>query len=114
MCRELGIAIVSYSPLGRGFFAGYKPEDAKSENDFRKVWRKFALSLLVGVTKLATVAWNLASGWNVQFAPTYDYFLSYCASLFSLTTAYCASHITTARYIGRVVEPMGWLFASIP
>jgi aryl-alcohol dehydrogenase-like predicted oxidoreductase len=35
-CRELGIAIVSYSPLGRGFFAGYKPEDATAENDFRK------------------------------------------------------------------------------
>ena len=26
-CRELGIGIVAYSPLGRGFFAGYTPED---------------------------------------------------------------------------------------
>ena len=49
MCRELGIAIVSYSPLGRGFFAGYKPEDAIAENDARKVWRKYALELLGGM-----------------------------------------------------------------
>ena len=61
VCRELGIAIVCYSPLGRGFFAGYKPEDAV-ENDSRKVWRKFALKVLVGVTKIATFALNLASG----------------------------------------------------
>ena len=50
VCRELGIAIVPYSPLGRGFFAGYNPENA-AENDFRKVWRKFAL--LVGVINIA-------------------------------------------------------------
>ena len=62
MCRELGIAIVSYSPLGRGFFAGYKPEDTTDENDFRKVWRKFALGLLVGAIEIATYALNLFSG----------------------------------------------------
>ena len=84
MCRELGIAIVCYSPLGRGFFAGYKPEGIADENDFRKVWRKFSLQLQVGVTKIATIALNLFSGWNVQFAPRYHY-LSYCATLVSLT-----------------------------
>lgn len=35
VCRELGIAIVPYSPLGRGFFAGYKPE--AGNQDFRSV-----------------------------------------------------------------------------
>jgi aryl-alcohol dehydrogenase-like predicted oxidoreductase len=25
VCTELGIALVPYSPLGHGFFAGYKP-----------------------------------------------------------------------------------------
>lgn len=35
-CRELGISIVPYSPLGRGFFGNIKLEDL-SENDFRKV-----------------------------------------------------------------------------
>jgi aryl-alcohol dehydrogenase-like predicted oxidoreductase len=34
-CRELGIGIVSYSPLGRGFLAGFK--DLTDEYDFRKV-----------------------------------------------------------------------------
>lgn len=34
-CRELGISIVPYSPLGRGFFGNIKLEDL-SENDFRK------------------------------------------------------------------------------
>jgi aryl-alcohol dehydrogenase-like predicted oxidoreductase len=34
-CRELGIGVVPYSPLGRGFLAGLKPENL-AENDFRK------------------------------------------------------------------------------
>jgi aryl-alcohol dehydrogenase-like predicted oxidoreductase len=34
--RELGIGVVPYSPLGRGFLAGLKPENL-TENDFRKV-----------------------------------------------------------------------------
>eukprot|EP00250_Pteridium_aquilinum_P017130 c23470_g2_i1 orf=1-798(-) len=37
-CRELGIGIVVYSPLGRGFFsAGAKLLEGLSETDFRKV-----------------------------------------------------------------------------
>jgi aryl-alcohol dehydrogenase-like predicted oxidoreductase len=36
VCRELGIAIVPYSPLGRGFFAGYTGEGNK-EGDMRAV-----------------------------------------------------------------------------
>jgi aryl-alcohol dehydrogenase-like predicted oxidoreductase len=37
-CRELGIGIVAYSPLGRGFFSsGPKIVDQLPEDDFRKV-----------------------------------------------------------------------------
>ncbi|XP_022853148.1 IN2-2 protein-like, partial [Olea europaea var. sylvestris] len=37
-CRELGIGIVPYSPLGRGFFSlGAKMVENLSEGDFRKV-----------------------------------------------------------------------------
>ena len=36
-CRELGIGIVPYSPLGRGFFAGAIKAEDLGENDFRKV-----------------------------------------------------------------------------
>ncbi|KAJ7550674.1 hypothetical protein O6H91_07G112800 [Diphasiastrum complanatum] len=35
-CRELGIGIVAYSPLGRGFFSGKQIEEF-AEGDFRKI-----------------------------------------------------------------------------
>ncbi|PAN37609.1 hypothetical protein PAHAL_7G101900 [Panicum hallii] len=41
-CRELGIGIVAYSPLGRGFFSsGAKLMDSLSEQDVRKNWPRF-------------------------------------------------------------------------
>ncbi|XP_062183976.1 probable aldo-keto reductase 2 [Phragmites australis] len=41
-CRELGIGIVAYSPLGRGFFSsGPKLVDSLSEQDFRKHLPRF-------------------------------------------------------------------------
>ncbi|XP_068669576.1 probable aldo-keto reductase 2 isoform X2 [Aristolochia californica] len=41
-CRELGIGIVAYSPLGRGFFSsGSKLVDQFSETDFRKHMPRF-------------------------------------------------------------------------
>lgn len=42
-CRELGIAVVAYSPLGRGFLTGQltSPDDF-DENDFRKNAPKYS------------------------------------------------------------------------
>ncbi|KAL6602745.1 hypothetical protein ACP70R_043106 [Stipagrostis hirtigluma subsp. patula] len=41
-CRELGIGIVAYSPLGRGFFSsGPKLVDTLSDQDFRKDLPRF-------------------------------------------------------------------------
>ncbi|KAM3279946.1 hypothetical protein ACQJBY_046992 [Aegilops geniculata] len=41
-CRELGIGIVCYSPLGRGFFSvGSKLADSLSDDDFRKILPRF-------------------------------------------------------------------------
>ncbi|CAN6971433.1 unnamed protein product [Brassica rapa subsp. trilocularis] len=41
-CRELGIGIVAYSPLGRGFFAaGPKLLENLNKNDFRKALPRF-------------------------------------------------------------------------
>ncbi|KAG7650105.1 NADP-dependent oxidoreductase domain [Arabidopsis thaliana x Arabidopsis arenosa] len=41
-CRELGIGIVAYSPLGRGFFAsGPKLVENLEKNDFRKALPRF-------------------------------------------------------------------------
>ncbi|KAK2966157.1 hypothetical protein RJ640_026808 [Escallonia rubra] len=41
-CRELGIGIVPYRPLGKGFFAvGPKVAESLTENDFRRTAPKF-------------------------------------------------------------------------
>ncbi|KAJ7526988.1 hypothetical protein O6H91_16G030800 [Diphasiastrum complanatum] len=40
-CRELGIGIVAYSPLGRGFFTGKAVVEELPDGDFRKSVPKF-------------------------------------------------------------------------
>lgn len=35
-CRELGVAFVAYSPLGRGLLSGVLDRDSLAENDFRR------------------------------------------------------------------------------
>ncbi|EJK88223.1 aldo/keto reductase [Rhizobium sp. AP16] len=41
-CEELGIGLVAYSPLGKGFLTGAMGKDTKlSENDFRKILPRF-------------------------------------------------------------------------
>eukprot|EP00850_Spirogloea_muscicola_P018857 SM000177S03190 [mRNA] locus=s177:106520:109095:- [translate_table: standard] len=40
-CRELGIGIVPYSPLGRGFFSGKAIHEQFQEGDFRKAHPRF-------------------------------------------------------------------------
>lgn len=42
-CRELGVALVAYSPLGRGFVTGAVKSPADFENgDFRKMLPRFS------------------------------------------------------------------------
>lgn len=42
-CRELGVAVVAYSPLGRGFLTGkYQSPDDFDENDFRRMTPRFS------------------------------------------------------------------------
>jgi aryl-alcohol dehydrogenase-like predicted oxidoreductase len=55
--RELGIALVPYSPLGRGFFAGYKPEAGKQ--DFRSVCNLSLSNFRSRLINLLDVVWNL-------------------------------------------------------
>lgn len=41
-CEELGIGLVAYSPLGKGFITGAMSKDTKiGENDFRKILPRF-------------------------------------------------------------------------
>jgi len=79
-CRELGIAIVAYSPLGRGFLTGkYKSIDDFDPNDRRRLFPRFQgenfkknLDLVAEIEKIAKkkgcsaaqlcLAWVLAQG----------------------------------------------------
>ena len=85
--NELGIALVAYSPLGRGFLTGrfQRPEDIP-EDDYRRRSPRFQgdnfyenLALVKGVEELAmekkatpaqvALAWVLAQGENVVAIP---------------------------------------------
>lgn len=79
-CRELGVAVVAYSPLGRGFLTGqYKSPDDFEEGDFQRMFPRFSkenfpknLKLVDGISALATkkgctagqltLAWLMAQG----------------------------------------------------
>lgn len=79
-CRELGVAMIAYSPLGRGFLTGaIRSPDDFDESDFRRFSPRFApenfhknLELVDKLTEIAakkgctagqiTLAWLLAQG----------------------------------------------------
>ncbi|MCJ1311719.1 hypothetical protein MMC25_005392 [Agyrium rufum] len=82
-CRELGVAVISYSPLGRGFLTGrYRSLDDFDEKDFRRIQPRFSkenfpknLALLEKLDTLAnkkgctpgqlTLAWLMAQGEDI-------------------------------------------------
>ena len=86
-CRELGIGVVAYSPLGRGFLSGaIKSLDDLAENDWRRFTPRFEsenfaknLELVDRVEQLAegkgctpaqlALAWVLANGSDVVPIP---------------------------------------------
>jgi aryl-alcohol dehydrogenase-like predicted oxidoreductase len=86
-CRELGIAFVAYSPLGRGFLTGAIPSrEALDENDWRRQNPRFSAEALaenarfvelirdIAERKGATaaqlaLAWVLAQGEDIFVIP---------------------------------------------
>jgi aryl-alcohol dehydrogenase-like predicted oxidoreductase len=83
VCRELGISLVAYSPLGRGFLTGTlkKPDDIP-ENDFRRHLPRFQdnnfnrnLKIVEGLKQIAhekncttaqlAIAWLLVQGEDI-------------------------------------------------
>jgi len=60
-CRELGIGLVAYSPLGRGFLAGrFSSPDELDEGDFRKNHPRFSGENLERNQRLAETVKELA------------------------------------------------------
>ncbi|KAJ3908286.1 NADP-dependent oxidoreductase domain-containing protein [Lentinula edodes] len=54
VCRELGITIVAYSPLGRGILTGQVKSAADfPEGDFRKIFPKYSQENFPNILKLA-------------------------------------------------------------
>ncbi|MEU2793209.1 aldo/keto reductase [Streptomyces sp. NPDC007100] len=86
-CRELGIAVVAYSPLGRGMLAGaLASREELSEGDNRRRWPRFSdgniernLALVRAVRRVAdeigvpparaALAWLLAQGEDIVPIP---------------------------------------------
>lgn len=86
-CRELGIAVVAYSPLGRGFLTGQlKSPDDFVDGDFRKTAPKYSktnwgknmelVDLLVSIAKdkgctpgQLALAWVLKQGDDILAIP---------------------------------------------
>ncbi|KAF5351130.1 hypothetical protein D9756_008205 [Leucocoprinus leucothites] len=82
-CRELGVAVVAYSPLGRGLLTGqYRSPDDFEEGDFRKILPRFSkenfpkvLEIVDGIAEIGkkhnatagqvTLAWVLAQGKDI-------------------------------------------------
>ena len=86
VCRELGIGLVPYSPLGRGFLTGQIKKNDFSQNDFRRTSPRFQgdnfdknLQLVEGVERMAAekgctaaqlaLAWVLAQGRDIVPIP---------------------------------------------
>ncbi|KAJ3573407.1 hypothetical protein NP233_g2449 [Leucocoprinus birnbaumii] len=86
-CRELGVAVVAYSPLGRGLLTGqYRSPDDFEEGDFRKTVPRFSkenfpkvLQIADGIAEIAkkynatagqlALAWVLAQGKDIVPIP---------------------------------------------
>lgn len=87
VCRELGVGIVPYSPVGRGFLTGtIRSEKDLADNDFRRVLPQFqgenlarnvaladrvaAIAKSVGATPVqVALAWLLAQGEDIVPIP---------------------------------------------
>lgn len=62
-CRELGVAVVAYSPLGRGILTGrYRSPDDFEATDFRRLIPRFSAENFPKVLALAERIAKVASG----------------------------------------------------
>jgi len=140
-CRELGVAVVAYSPLGRGFVTGqYKSPDDFEEGDFRRLAPRFSaenfpknLRLVDEIAALAkekgctpgqlTLAWLLAQGEDIIPIPGTKKMKYLDENVGALKVRLTADEVAAIRkavenaevHGGRYPEAMaGALFADTP
>lgn len=64
-CEELGIGLVAYSPLGKGFLTGAMGKDSKiAENDFRRLLPRFTPGAMEKNQALVDLIRRVANGKN--------------------------------------------------
>jgi Aldo/keto reductase family len=98
-CRELGVTVVAYSPLGRGFLTGgIKSRDDLADDDFRKMSPRFSeenfhknMELVRSLKEIAekkgcsagqlSLAWLLAQGDDVGYPWISPEFVLNCVPL---------------------------------
>lgn len=61
-CEELGIGLVAYSPLGKGFLTGAMNKDTKiAENDFRAILPRFTPEAIIANQSLVDLLTRIAA-----------------------------------------------------
>lgn len=61
-CKELGIGLVAYSPLGKGFLTGAMSRDTQfGDNDFRKILPRFSPEAMAANQAMVELLKNIAA-----------------------------------------------------
>lgn len=123
--RELGIGLVAYAPLGRGFLTGQikNPNDLK-ENDGRKTWPRFQADAIIENTKLLekisdiatelsctlnqlAIAWVLAKGQDIVPIPGTTQVKNLESNLSALEVSLTPEIINRLDEISQEIEIVG-------
>lgn len=120
-CKELGIALIAYSPLGRGFLSGrYKSPDDFDDNDFRKHAPRFSkehfgknLELVSEIDKLAKkkvrprgrLHRHLAIEADMNTISFFFFFFSCCVFIQGCTPSQLALAWVHAQWEGIIAIP---------
>jgi len=66
-CRELGVAIIAYSPLGRGFLSGlYRSPDDLDPEDFRRMVPRYNATNFPNILKIADGLADIGKKYNAS------------------------------------------------
>ncbi|PPQ81293.1 hypothetical protein CVT25_015072 [Psilocybe cyanescens] len=123
-CRELGVTVVAYSPLGRGLLTGtYRSNDDIPDDDWRKGIPKFSnanfpniLKLVAGLEEIGkkhnatagqiTLAWLLAQGDNIIPIPGTKKIKYLKENLAALNIKLSSEDISGVRQLATAINPM--------